>query len=815
MNPTLRTFLLICAGLFVAFYAQAVLAPQAEFPWIVVAILCLALLFKPSKPAAAPTQPPQEPATLEALERQLAATGPLRWLAAAEPQAPPLSTPAVPPNSGPWGETKPKTATSAQAQTKASKASAATNNIAKGWVHAGQEVVIKGRKIAGMVYVGPTPQTAGRTADIGKGWIDPTLAVASHGQDIAGAGMPYWPSYASIPPINRATYLGWLAGGCRDDGYNAGYLFLYFYGLERRYFCDAPSETEKQQIIAEVLRLKDVFQSNGSVQRYLAGFLDFARCSDGDIPDTPPELEQRWELPLQLRLGLGTKIVRGEPLDAEWLFAWFMAHPDRNLRTAAKRCAPELRALFAQIFDQRFPEGLTVKPPRKHLLAIYRAASGDFEVQYEPKTDGKPVPDVADLRSPMETAQQIVDAACEALDKLSRFLGRNPAGRDSLEAQALMPAELLAQFPSTALDGLKDWAKTATARGLVPATEVISQLEGAVPDRLGRRQLTDAADALARIGFGLAPDPRFSLRAPRLEEPVVIFALAAPLSRLEDASDAYRLGLLQIALAVLVAQADGKVQADERESLVAQIAALPIQSPDERRLLAANLGWMLAVPPDMALLRGRLAAISAEQKAGMRAALTATASADGVITSSEVAQLERIYALMGLDAALLYADLHSGSTTHPVTNEPIQVRQASPAIIGEPIPAARLGISLDPARIAAIKADTAQAARLLGEVFSTETEDEPAKPAAATQSLGGLNPRLTAFVRHVISAPTWDESALAALAARHALMPEGAVEAVNEWSFAQYDAALLELYDGYEVNPTIVAELAGKPAMEA
>lgn len=812
MNPSLRTFLLICAGLVLAFYAQAVLDPQSEFPWIAVAILCFTLWFKRRKPTAvSPAASPQVPATLEALERQLAATGALRWLSPAVPQTPQQPPPAVRQSSGPWGESKPKTA----APVKAENASGATSGIATGWVPAGQMVEVKGRKIAGLVYVGPTPRTVGRPADVGKGWIDPTLSVASYGQDIAGAGMSYWPSYALIPPTNRATYLDWLAGGCRDDGYNVGYMFLYFYGLERRFFCDAPPEVEQQQIIAEVLRLKDLFQTNGSAQRYLAEFLDFARCSNGDIPDTPPAFEQRWELPLQLRLGLGAKIARGEPLDAGWVFAWFMAHPDRILRTAGRRCAPELHALFTQIFNQRFPAGLTVKSPRKHLLAVYSAASGDFEVQFEPKAGGKTVPDVSNLRNPIETAQQIVDAACDALAKLSRFLGRNPAGRDSLEAQALMPAELLAQFPSTALDGLKDWAMTATSRGLVPVTEVISQLEGAVPDRLGRRQLTDAADALARIGFGLAPDPRFSLRAPRLDEPVVIFALAAPLSRLEDASEAYRNGLLQIALAVLVAQADGKVQADEREMLVAQIAALPLPSPDERRLLGANLGWMLAVPPDMTLLRGRIAAMPAEQKAGMRAALTATASADGVITPSEVAQLERIYALMDLDAALLYADLHSGSTTAPVTDEPRPARTASPAISGETIPAARNGISLDPARIAAIKADTARAALLLGEVFSTEAEAESANPAFVPQFLGGLNPRLAAFVRDVISAPAWGESALAALAARHALLPEGAVEAVNEWAYAKYDAALLDLNDGYAVNPTIVAELTGSPGMEA
>jgi hypothetical protein len=103
MNPVLRSFLLICAGLGVAFYAQTVLDPQVEFPWIIFAMLCLGLWFKSRRTAAVPPAPPQGPATLESLERQLAATAALRWLPPAVPQTPP----ALPQSSGPWGASKP------------------------------------------------------------------------------------------------------------------------------------------------------------------------------------------------------------------------------------------------------------------------------------------------------------------------------------------------------------------------------------------------------------------------------------------------------------------------------------------------------------------------------------------------------------------------------------------------------------------------------------------------------------------------------------------------------------------------------------
>ncbi len=52
------------------------------------------------------------------------------------------------------------------------------------------------------------------------------------------------------------------------------------------------------------------------------------------------------------------------------------------------------------------------------------------------------IPDVTDLRSPVQKAQKIADEAMDELDKFSRYLGRNPDGRGSIEAQAHIPADL-------------------------------------------------------------------------------------------------------------------------------------------------------------------------------------------------------------------------------------------------------------------------------------------------------------------------------------------------------------------------------------
>ena len=71
--------------------------------------------------------------------------------------------------------------------------------------------------------------------------IDPGLSVDTRAPDYAGTKMGYWPSYSSIPADCRAAYLHWLLDGRYAPGAYIGYVFLYFYGLERRLLVDSQS----------------------------------------------------------------------------------------------------------------------------------------------------------------------------------------------------------------------------------------------------------------------------------------------------------------------------------------------------------------------------------------------------------------------------------------------------------------------------------------------------------------------------------------------------------------------------------------------
>lgn len=679
----------------------------------------------------------------------------------------------------------------------------------QGWVHKGEGASVHGRNIKGMVYVG-TPPTVNNYGfgEKCRAYIDPSLTVARSGHDKDGKGMPYWPSYSSIPPECRATYLDWLASGATDASYNPGYMFLYFYGLERRFFVDEPGLEERSEIIEEVRRLADLFSENRSAQRYLRDFIEFALVSTMEVDALQATFDHTgWEVPFSVKLAIGGRLHNGENLSADWLLSWFLSHPEKNLRTPAKRCWDEFIALFRFRFNARFPQGLQVKKPRKSLQGVYQAASREFNGTVNPKINGKLVPDISGLRKPIEIAQEIADEVMDDLEKFSRYIGRNPDGRGSVEAHALLPTELRQMFPSEDLDRIKRWAMEAVEQGgLVPVGDVIQRLEGARPAKLGKRQLTGAADALARLGYGLAPDPRFALRSPQIDEPVVIFDLGGEVEQLEQVSTKYKAALMELALASFVAHADGVITELERRNLDDQARTVEGLTDHEQRRLRANLEWFLAVPPDMSLLRRKLKDTGADQQSAIRAALVAAAHADGVIRPEEVAEIEKVYRALGLDPNLVYSDLHAGG----VPDAPLRVREARPGLPGEAIPTEPQPqvTKLDADRIASIRHDTDRVSAVLADIFAADVDDEDGTEEAPTSVLAGLDQKHSALVREIISRQHWSEQEFAGLATRHGLLTAGALETVNEWAFGVYDDALLEEYEGYDVSPDIADALA-------
>lgn len=123
---------------------------------------------------------------------------------------------------------------------------AATLSYAE-WVPAGRDVKVAGLAIrGGMLYLGRSMADAAGNG-VEPALIDPTLPVDGARPDWTGETMDYWPSYSDISPRGRAAYLAWLAGGRSNPRAYIGYVFVYFYGLERRLLTELQAHRTPQR----------------------------------------------------------------------------------------------------------------------------------------------------------------------------------------------------------------------------------------------------------------------------------------------------------------------------------------------------------------------------------------------------------------------------------------------------------------------------------------------------------------------------------------------------------------------------------------
>jgi len=99
--------------------------------------------------------------------------------------------------------------------------------------------------------------------------IDATLPVAAPNQPHVD-DLPYWPSYYESFPEQRSRYLDWLVGGRCDPNIELGYVFIYFYGLERRVLVD---ELDHLAIIEEIVRLCNIYSHSNSFRSYSSSLL--------------------------------------------------------------------------------------------------------------------------------------------------------------------------------------------------------------------------------------------------------------------------------------------------------------------------------------------------------------------------------------------------------------------------------------------------------------------------------------------------------------------------------------------------------------
>ncbi|NJN92272.1 MAG: hypothetical protein HC878_19175 [Leptolyngbyaceae cyanobacterium SL_5_14] len=623
------------------------------------------------------------------------------------------------------------------------------------WVPPSETVTVAGYKIPGMVYVGDNLSMIGRYG-VEPSLIRPMLKAKSRNPDYERVPKIYSTSYTQLEAADRAAYLKWLSEGRNAPKVYGTYVWLFFYGLERRVLHDLLDERvsvtpedlpELEQIVAEVKRLRDIYgnpRENWSFANKTETFLEICRLiSSSELPEE--QIDPMTAKPFALQISLGQKVKRGEPIPAEWAIAWYTRLANNALPTAATRCKDEFKALFQLRYQQAFGEGIKLKPGKIKLTTSYFPSNPSFGRSLDLSVGN--LPDISRFTAKVTKIGEVVLQCRKELESLSRFLARNPDAQKSAAAIALLPADLLPQYGGDVFRNLKTWlnkhfAKPEIQVAVVSGKDILNYWSGSNPEKLTKTEANGLANTLARLSYGIEPDPRLGGTLPTLKNNFALFRLMADSDNPDESelwsdglSEEYIEATLLMQLAIAAASGNESPNPVEQQYLDHLSSVVTVEEW-ERSRLNAHLHLLLHEKSNLRGLKSRIAKLSPAQRQEFAQFTVQVAAADGQATPQEVQVLEKIYKQLELDPQTLYSDLHMVSTTTTSSqpaSEPVTVRKATPTR-GHKIPAQPKGksrkqeLALDMSLVQSKLTESQEISSILADIFVDE-ESSPKTPS--------------------------------------------------------------------------------------
>lgn len=677
------------------------------------------------------------------------------------------------------------------------------------WVSKGTIVVVQGFTISdGLFYYGENLQGDWQME---PALVKPSMPVAYQPVDVSRSLMDYFPRYSFISDVARRGFLQWMAGGRCDPNADIGYVFLFYYGLERRVLRDLPASNNSlpgiEEVIDEIQRLLSIYEANNSFKNYatsLIDYLDSVYSKQKSYSSSPPSYSyHRDGLGLKMKIALAQMAVDKVPVSPEWALAWTKADQRISKRTPVTRCIEQFEILFQEIYKSTFGDGLKLQVNRTKLKVGYHPASGaEWRSTMNPKF-ADDLPDISAVSGPVNKLQILVDKVTAMLESYSRYLGRNPDSINLLDALIYIPLRIWPETPRKAIENLLETVNKNLV--MKSYSEFCRDLGSEKP--LNKEQLISFARMLDEQGVGMEPDVISGTKPPKNNEIIVLFAKSATNDVI---TPAYHAACVTLDLAAAVALVDGHASEAELDMLDHQIISWVHLSEGHRQRLKARLALLIQQPITLESVKKKLEVIPEPTRRSIGHLLAQLVQVDGVIAKEEVKLLERIYKALQLDSQLVYSDLHSTPQNIKSINN-----------VGVSIDKKKLGSSfaLDPERIAALQRETDQVSALLANVFLEEviveepqavlvTLDPVEEDSKSTLNIFGLDQDHSSFLKFLISRSSWTREELTDVASDFELMLDGALEQINEAALDHLDEQLFEGDDPVEINQNLVERIS-------
>lgn len=660
-----------------------------------------------------------------------------------------------------------------------------SKNKSKGqWISPNQEITIGKKTITnGLFYFGGVlkGENYGETE---SSLVDDGLSIKDAPYTFTDNSLGYWPSFQGLSPMCRGAYIDWLASDRDMPDVPIGYLFIYFYGLERRLIKDYKeglvTGEECTEICKEILRLKSIFKDNYSFNGYSSRLLDYVSITHPSIFCLPDdEIEDSIYSDI-FKVKLAYVAQNGEPLSPELAYAWIRSHPDYNLRTPARRCPEEFKALFIRKYKEAYQEGMVIKPNKTKLRLDYRPASRSISY-FEFGPSGLCDPTV--LSAPVKKLADIAMQCTDELDAYSRYLGKQNSSKEDIDAIALLPNSLIDEFEISLIKNFQAWARSVAEdkEGICEFKELWSQTKQPLPAKINKKEQELVCNLVEKSGYSLAPHPTLHGSKFNSNDPIVIYKQESSV-QLEN-SAVFDDVAIKLRLGAIIANADLKIHSNEVSFLQNIIHSNDNLTSHEKLSLEAYLKWLLNSSSNFNGLKASLSRLRDDDKEVVRKMLINVALSDGKIDPSEVKEIEKLYTTLGLDKSTVPADIHALSSS----------RKGSVNKVGSVLatPEKKQSFALDESVLDVHETETKAAQNILKSIFKDEDEAD-SEESLDIKPEASLENKALAIYKIISDKERIERPEFEKICSEHGFFVDAAIDSINEWAFDKVAAPVIE-----------------------
>ena len=684
------------------------------------------------------------------------------------------------------------------------------------WVPANETILVDGREISGgMFYVGYQEEDYWSPF-----FVNPNLPVDWAQPDWRGKKLKRGTitSYGAMRPGERSAFLTWINDGRSFPGIGDDYVDIFLSGCIKQLDLDSiesnsaylRSQSDFRGITFEMRRVVDHYRVD---RRWHQTQVDFAEAlllynGDSHLPIDYPSWRVGY-VSAVLLVVLGRFMAEGQPIPAEWALSYLRNNNELQLRKPAERCPLMFDRLFLERYRATFGDGLSVKPPKQNLIIRSRGSRKGVKLGA--------LRNIGSIKGPTNKLKRLADECCSELNTYDRFVRDNPTKSDSIEAIGLLPDVLFEEFGGSAFDELRSWTSDLLATERQPTVRLDDLVEKWSPGRiekLKKRDASDLATALGKIGVSIEPDVRFGSSTPKPGTHCVLFSSSG--TSQESPSAKYEFAASLIHMTAIVAAADGHISESERAHVARHFEAIEGLKPAEHIRLDAHLSFLALGKIGTAGLKKKVERIPVASRSSVADFLVGVAVADGAVEPKEINGLVKLFSLLGFEESDVYSRLHQFGSADSELVTVLDGESAPdwtiPPPASEKLPA---GFQLDAEKVKVRLKESAEVSALLDDIFSDEetpqTEPEPVLPDKRPpgETLLGLDRAHSTLILELSKRQSWSREDVESLASSIGLpLVDGALDRINEAAMDACDEPIVEEASGeLHLNSYAIEEL--------